>query len=484
MPQVDLLVYDVGSTYTKVSAFNHFGANLRFIGRSQAPTTVENIEIGLINAKHNLMCDLQWTEVISSHTLATSSAAGGLRMVAMGYMPRVTAKAAKEVAMSAGARVLEIISHETPVDFRLEVLQEIKPDIILLAGGTDGGDQDSLLENAEVIVNSKTHGVVIIAGNIEAQAKVEEILKRGGISSTRVPNVMPTIHELKVKPAREAIHEEFIRQITRAKGSGRLLELVSNGRVTPTPGAVLMGTELLALGTHEKKGYGNIMVIDIGGATTDVHSVLPDLTNLSKEERGLVISNEKQLSYRTVEGNLGLRVSATGIVETVGASGVLAKVGYEHLEGENLAKELQVYAQYLEKNTGHISINEKEKYFDKALAIASIEIAIKRHAGYFAQSFDPVLGIVPGTPVGRDLRKVQKVIAVGGIFAHSTKEETMEILHKSFANRGISLLPDKPEFVVDHNYQLYTIGAMAEEYPNEALDLAENNILKEANNLN
>ncbi|KJR45837.1 glutamate mutase, mutL [Desulfosporosinus sp. I2] len=151
----------------------------------------------------------------------------------------------------------------------------------------------------------------------------------------------------------------------------------------------------------------------------------------------------------------------------------MAKVG---LEGEELTKEIQVYVQYLEKNTGHICINEKEINFDKALAISAIEIAIKRHAGYLAQSFDPVLGIVPGTPVGRDLRKVQRVIAVGGIFAHSTKEEALKILHKSFADRGISLLPEKPEFVVDHNYQLYTIGAMAEEYPNEALMLAKNNI--------
>ncbi|MCB8816017.1 glutamate mutase L [Desulfosporosinus shakirovi] len=481
MPQVDLLVYDVGSTYTKVSAFKRLETNLMFMGRSQAPTTVENIELGLIKACHNLACDLQWDEITSFRTLATSSAAGGLRMVGMGYMPRVTAKAAKEVAMSAGARVLEIISHETPVDFRLEVLQEIKPDIILLAGGTDGGDQDSLLENAEVIVNSKAHSVVIIAGNTEAQAKVEEVLKIGGILTIRVPNVMPTIHELRVKPAREAIHQEFIRQITRARGLGRLLEIVSNGRVIPTPGAVLMGTELLALGTHEKEGYGNSLVIDIGGATTDVHSVLPDLANLTKEETGLVVANEKQLSYRTVEGNLGLRVSATGIVETVGASGVLAKVD---LEGEDLAEEIQAYAQYLEKNPGHISISEKELNFDKALAISAIELALKRHAGYFAQSFDPILGIVPGTPVGRDLRKVQRVIAVGGIFAHSTKEGALEILHKSFAKRGISLLPEKPEFVVDHNYQLYTIGAMAEEYPNEALALAENNILNDNKSLN
>lgn len=476
MPQVDLIVYDVGSTYTKVSTFMKDGVGFRLIGHSQAPTTVENIELGLTNARHNLALQLQWDEVVTSRILATSSAAGGLRMVAMGYMPRVTAKAAKEVAMNAGARVLEIISHETPVDFRVEILQEIKPDIILLAGGTDGGDQDSLLENAEVIVDSETKGVVIIAGNADVQPKVEEILKKGRILCKRVPNVMPTIHELNVKPAREAIHQEFIRQITRAKGLERLIEIVSNGQVIPTPGAVLMGTELIALGTRKKEGYGNMIVIDIGGATTDVHSVLPDFANLSKEEKGLVISNEKQLSYRTVEGNLGLRVSATGIVETIGVNEVLAKAG---LTGEDLAKDMLDYVQYLEKNPGHISTSEKEINFDKALAISAIEIAVKRHAGYIAQSFDPVLGIMPGTPIGRDLRKVQRVIAVGGIFVHTEKEESLEILKKAFANRGISLLPEKPEFIVDHHYQLYTIGAMAEEYPDQALDVAEKYILEE-----
>ncbi|UWG97889.1 glutamate mutase L [Dehalobacter sp. DCM] len=478
MPRVDLLVYDVGSTYTKVSAFMKEGAGYKMVGHSQAPTTVENIESGLTNACHNLAVELQWNKVEASYTLATSSAAGGLRMVAMGYMPRVTAKAAKEVAMNAGARVLEIISHETPLDFRLEVLQEIKPDIILLAGGTDGGDQDSLLENAEVIVSSKTKGVVIIAGNIQAQPAVEEILIRGRIANKRVPNVMPTIHELNVKPAREAIHQEFIRQITRAKGLEKLIETVSNGQVIPTPGAVLMGTELIAQGTHGKAGYGNVVVIDIGGATTDIHSVLPDFANLSNEEKGLVISNEKQLSYRTVEGNLGLRVSATGIVETVGTNEVLAKVG---LAGQELADELLNYVQYLEKNPAHISRDKQEIIFDHALAISAIEIALKRHAGYIAQSFDPVLGIMPGTPVGRDLRKVERVIAVGGIFVHTSKEDSMKILEKSLENRGISLLPEKPEFIVDRYYQLYTVGAMSEVFSDQALDLAEKYIL-EGNN--
>lgn len=478
MSRVDLLVYDVGSTYTKVSAFNRQEKELKFIGHSQAPTTVQNIETGLINAGSNLAHTLGWKELIPEITLATSSAAGGLRMVAMGYMPRVTAKAAKEVAMSAGARVLEIITHDTPIDFRIQVLQEIMPDIILLAGGTDGGDQNSLLENAQVIVQSKVRAVVIIAGNAQAQQQVEGILQSSGIRTIRVANVMPTIHELKVKPAREAIHREFIRQITQSKGLGKLLEMVSNQKVMPTPGAVLMGTELLALGTTEQDGLGDLLVIDIGGATTDVHSVLPELAYLSNEEKGLIISNEKQLSYRTVEGNLGLRVSATGIIETAGAIAVLAKVG---LEGKALAKELENYTRFLESEPEHISVEQKEKLFDQALAITAVEIALKRHAGYLAQSFDPVLGIIPGAPIGRDLRKVERVIGVGGIFAHSTEEHSKQILIKALENPGISLLPKTPEFIIDKNYLLYTVGAMAQEYPNEALTLALNLITNKGN---
>lgn len=468
MIKVDLLVYDVGSTYTKISAFSKEGRALKFLQRSQAPTTVSNIEIGLNNARRNLALEMGLPDINAERVLATSSAAGGLRMVAMGYMPRVTAKAAKEVAMSAGARVLEILSHDTPVDFRVQVLQEIKPDIILLAGGTDGGDEDSILENAQVIIESKVRAVVIIAGNSQAQSKVELVLSAHNVRTIRVPNVMPTIHELRVKPAREAIHQEFIRQITQAKGLGRLLEIVSNGKVMPTPGAVLMGTELLALGTPETEGLGNTMIVDIGGATTDVHSVLPDMVKLTNEEKGLVVSNEKQVSYRTVEGNLGLRVSATGIVETAGAASVLRKVG---LEGEMLERELLAYATFLEKNPEHISTG-KEKLFDKGMAITAIEIAIKRHAGYISQSFDPVMGVVPGTPVGRDLRRVERVIAVGGIFAHTTEEEASEILTKAFSNRGISLLPEAPKFFIDKRYLLYTVGALTQEYANEAFSLA------------
>ncbi|MDT8903299.1 glutamate mutase L [Anaeroselena agilis] len=466
--EANLLVYDVGSTYTKLTAFRLADGVLTYTARAQAPTTIEDIEIG-VQAARGSLAQQGVTVAAAPAIYSTSSAAGGLRMIALGYMPRVTAKAAKEVAMSAGARVLEIVNHEDPPEYRLQVLREIKPDIVLLAGGTDGGDRDSLIENARIIVQSGSKAVIIIAGNKDAQGEAADILARGGVASIRVPNVMPTIHELKVKPAREAIHEQFIKQITQAKGLHKLLDVISDQKVMPTPGAVLLGAELLAKGTYTREGVGDMLVIDIGGATTDIHSVLPELDKLTIEEKGLVVTNEKQPSYRTVEGNLGLRISATGIVEAVGPQGVLAKIGKQ---GEELQEQLLAYTAFLEKNPEHISRTETEREFDLALAAAAIEVALKRHAGYISQEFNPVMGIVPGTPLGRDLRRVRNVIAVGGIFTHRSAADKLFVLKQAFANPGISLLPTEPRFIVDENYLLYAVGVLGQKYSDACLAFA------------
>ncbi len=466
--QANLLVYDVGSTYTKVSAFVLTATGLELLARDQVPTTVADIQAGIARADAAVAAA---GVVLAADPLilATSSAAGGLRMVAMGYMPRVTAKAAKEVSMSAGARVLEIITHEDLPEYRVEILQEIKPDIILLAGGTDGGDSANLVENARYIVASRVKAVVIVAGNSQAQPIVAEILEKAAVPVRRVANVMPTIHELRVGRAREAIHEEFIKQISQARGLNKLLDVVSDRLVVPTPGAILMAAELLAGGTYAEEGVGDLVVIDIGGATTDIHSILPSLEQLAIEERGLVVTNEKQAAYRTVEGNLGLRISATGIVETVGPLGVLAKVG---LQGEELAEKLHQYTVFLEKEPEHVAAKGLEERFDQALAIAAIEVALKRHAGHLAQEYNPVMGIAPGTPMGRDLRGVKTVIAVGGIFTHAEPVQREAIVAAAMRERGISLLPEEYSVYFDRQYLLYAIGALSRRWPDIALRFA------------
>ena len=246
--------------------------------------------------------------------------------------------------------------------------------------------------------------------------------------------------------------------------------MVSDNVVMPTPGAILMAAELIAGGTYQEEGVGDLIVIDIGGATTDIHSILPSLENLSIEERGLVVTNEKQPAYRTVEGNLGLRISATGIVETVGPLGVLAKIGEE---GEAPAEALRAYAERLEREPDHIAENDRERRFDRALAIAAMEVALKRHAGYIAQEFNPVMGIAPGTPMGRDLRGVSTIIAVGGIFTHASPEERTLLVEGALKERGISLLPEEYRIHFDHDYLLYAIGALSRKDADMALRFAK-----------
>lgn len=463
--EANLVMYDVGSTYTKVSAFVMDKSGLKLLTSSQVPTRVDDIYHGIGDADRAVE-EAGHTLAMDRLTLSTSSAAGGLRMVAMGYMPRVTAKAAKEVAMNAGARVLEIITHEDPAEYRVEILREIRPDIILLAGGTDGGDRQNLLENASLIVTSGIEATVIIAGNVVVQPEVERILGEAALPCKRVVNVMPTIHELKVEGARNAIHGEFIKQISFGKGLQRLVEITSDGAVIPTPGAILMAAELLACGTFEEEGVGDLLVIDLGGATTDIHSILPSLEELALEEKGLVVTNEKQKAYRTVEGNLGMRISATGIVETVGPKGVLQRV-VDH--GEVEEQSLNRYVTFLEQNPEHIAQGDMERGLDLALATTAIEVALKRHAGFVAQEYNPVMGITPGTPMGRDLRAVKTVIAVGGIFSHSTKKEREQVVLAALENRGISLLPEFFNIYFDTSYLFYGIGLLATKHPDRAL---------------
>lgn len=453
MARCQIIVFDIGSTYTKIVAYGEEG----FLARSQAPTTVDNVEIGINQAWAQLRTLLEDKKLTPEMIFATSSAAGGLRMVALGYMPRVTAKAAKEVSMASGAKVLEIVSQEENYDYRLEILKETSPDIILLAGGTDGGNEESLLENAQIIIDSEVQAVVIIAGNQQIQPKVAALLKSAGYRIKRVPNVMPTIHQLVVKPARAAIHAEFIRQITRAKGLRVILEKITNQTVIPTPGAVLMAAELLAKGNYEEEGLGNLIVIDLGGATTDIHSIIPDLEKIKDEEKGLIVSNEKQVAYRTVEGNLGMRVSVTGIVETVGEKHILSQI-----DGLDLVEEFRAYVEKINQDPEYIAKNQPEYLFERALAICAIEVALKRHAGYISQEFEPIMGTIPGTPVGRDLRRVKSVIAVGGIFAHLPVGEVKAIIEQAFAHPGISLLPKKFDIYYDQNYALFSIGVLAE----------------------
>ncbi len=453
MSKAEFMVIDIGSTFTKLRVFK----DAVCLAGTQVPTTLHNIVEGITSGQRELQETYDVSE--ASKTIATSSAAGGLRMVAMGYMTRVTAKAAKEVAMNAGARVLEVISQDHDAEYRVEILREINPDIVLLGGGADSGDETSLQDNAEVLVQSGIKTKVILSGNKKAQPYAADILEQSGIEYVRVPNIMPTIHELVVKEARAAIHREFIKQITHAEGTKHLMKLLTNKTVTPTPGAVLMGAELMARGIGEDDRPEGLLVIDLGGATTDIHSILPRLEEMPIEEKGLIVSNEKHAVYRTVEGNLGMRVSAEGILEIMEPAELLKR---KNLHGEDKAVRFKEYIDRVSKKTSYIPQDSEEEIFERLLAEAAVEIALKRHAGYFCQDANPVMGIVPGMPVGRDLRDVKKVICVGGYFQNDINAGG-QIVRSVLRNRGVSLLPDENavEIKSDGKYILFAAGAIS-----------------------
>lgn len=465
--KANTIVFDIGSTYTKAVAYHLVKGQLTWLGSGQSATTLEDVAIGARQAEEMVFAQgIGFDQMVNRYS--SCSAAGGLRMVAMGYMPKVTAKAAKEVAMTAGARVMEVISVDEPPEYREEVLHEIRPDIILLAGGTDNGDETSALENARIICKVKGKAMVIVACNRNAQKKVAKLLDEAGISNVRVPNIIPTIHELNTKQAREAIHSQFINQIVNARGVKNFCETLNNKAVIPTPGAIFCASELLAKGLYSRSGLGSLMLIDIGGATTDIHSAIPELEELKLEERGLVINNEKQFSYRTVEGNLGMRVSANGVLEAIGAQ-TLRKLIDQSIEVSDA--EIIDYIEKVEEMTDYIPQNENEKKIDQVIAIGAIHLAIRRHAGMYAKEDDAVMGVMAGTAIGRDLRHIKNIVCAGGVFVNVTDEDRETIIQGAFENPGNSLLPiDKPRVVFDDHYLMFSLGVLSKWFPDEVLD--------------
>ena len=135
---------------------------------------------------------------------------------------------------------------------------------------------------------------------------------------------------------------------------------------------------------------------------------------------------------------------------------------------------MKKYCDYAEKNTEYLPVSENEKLFDNLLAETAIEISLKRHAGYITQEYDSIMGIIPGMPVGRDLRKVKNIIGVGGFLVHGNPKKAKGIIRKALERPGFSLLPEKPDIIIDENYLLYAAGAISQIDNEYAFNLLKN----------
>ncbi|MGL4797687.1 MAG: glutamate mutase L, partial [Paraclostridium sp.] len=333
--KVDVLVAEIGSTTTVVNAFDDIDSDKpKFVGQGQAPTTVfegGDVRNGLEGAIKDLSKKLGVDNIEYTDMLATSSAAGGLKMTVHGLVYDMTAKAAKEAALGAGA----IIHKVTAGKLRrtdLKDIENIKPNIILIAGGVDYGERDTAIYNAEMIANLNLNIPVIYAGNIENQEEMKLIFEDTNYQLYLVDNVYPKIDVLNVEPTRNVIQDAFEKHITHAPGMKYVKEMV-NGHIVPTPGAVMEATKML------NKYIGDLIVLDVGGATTDLHSVTEGNEAISR-----IMINPEPLAKRTVEGDLGVYVNMKNIVELIGK--------------ENLEKELGLNIDEMMSN--HIPIPKTE----------------------------------------------------------------------------------------------------------------------------
>jgi len=456
------LAIDFGSTYTKVVAIDV--GNESVLGVVQAPTTVDDVTAGLGRALDLLEATTGFKGRDSSIRVACSSAAGGLRMVAIGLVPDLTAEAAKLAALGAGAKVVRVYSYELTAQDTREIVR-IAPDMIMLAGGTDGGDRRVILANAATLAGLAPRVPIVVCGNRAVTAEVRRILDAAGCTVETVDNVLPELGRLNVDPAREAIRRIFMERITHAKGLDKAEEFV--GRIAmPTPMAVLEGARLLADGRAGEPGYGDLVVVDVGGATTDVHSIsIGAPSNPRMVPRGL----PEPYAKRTVEGDLGIRVNAPTILDSAGANAVSAAVAAELAEDF-----LRAHVQQLARDTEYVPRKAWEHEVDAALAGIAVDLAMARHAGRVETLHTPD-GPLP-LLYGKDLSKVRTVVATGGVFAHGSLPGRILPGARYRAERPLSLRPVDPAFLIDARYILFAAGLIGPAAPAAMIRIMKRNL--------
>ncbi|MDD4194290.1 MAG: glutamate mutase L, partial [Acholeplasmataceae bacterium] len=304
------LLVDFGSTFTKLTAIDLELEDI--IATSKAITTVEtNIIDGFTVAYEKLMTSIGKT-ITFEKTIACSSAAGGLKMAAIGLVEELTTEAARRVCLGAGAKVELVLSHHINRS-EVQAIKDKKIDIILLAGGANGGNKECVIHNAKILAESDIIAPIVFAGNKDASDEIEDILSKTNKTFFMCENVMPKLNQLNIEDAKNRIKDIFVKNIIEAKGIKKIEEKIDQV-ILPTPNAVLMAAELLSKGYDEEKGLGELMIADIGGATTDIYSMSD---GLPKQMNAILSGLEEPYAKRTVEGDLGMRYSALGVVQTM-----------------------------------------------------------------------------------------------------------------------------------------------------------------------
>lgn len=449
---------DIGSTWTKGAAFRRVGSELELLRRAVLPTTVNNLADGFFRVLDELIdapgarhpADLVRRGDI--RLCYSSSAKGGLAVAALGIVPEMTLETAKIAAYSAGAKLTRVLSYRlTRSDIRS--LEESPPDILLFAGGTDGGNSEYVLANAQALAQSALCCSIVYAGNRSVRDEVSELLAHKDFIA--VDNVLPEVDEPNPDPAREAMRAIFLSKIVKGKGLDTIIERTGIEPL-PTPYAVYEYAKHIR---RYVPGWENFILLDMGGATTDVYSAHRESPGGGTVLRGLPEPDVK----RTVEGDLGMRVSAAAAAVS-GKALIAAALAQQ---GCGLA-DFATYIERVSQQPAYLPQDEQGRDFDAILAGACVAHACARHAGRSHDVYTPDGWV--RVQVGRDLTEVTRVIGSGGWLSKVASFDPQPWLAQMQVDaKGKSVLvPATIDYHRDEDYLIPLLANAAQMFPEAA----------------
>ncbi len=450
--KIDVLVFEIGSTTTLVNAFNGIGGDSPvFLGQGQAPTSVleGDVRIGLSSAIADLENNLGAAHIEYGSAFATSSAAGGLRMTVHGLIYDMTVKAAQAAALGAGA-IIKLATAGKMTEYDISDIKAISPNLILIAGGTDYGERETAIYNARLIAASGLKTPVIYGGNIQNRHIMEDIFSVSGNPLYITENVYPQLDFLNIEPARKIIHSVFEEHIVSAAGMEHIRDMVA-GSIIPTPGAVMEAAQLLY------NELGDLAVIDIGGATTDVHSV-----TAGSDEIASIQTTPEPFAKRTVEGDLGLYVNAHNLIDLIAA--------------DKLSKELDIDVPSVMAHYMPIPQTAEQFRLTHRLCLEAGRTSVERHAGSLRYIYTP-----RGRQTiaeGKDLTRIKYLIGTGGAL---TRLPNRALIMRKIADcneAGLLLFP-KPSaltLLYDNDYIMASLGVLGKHHPEAAIRLLKKSL--------
>ena len=461
LPRHAVLI-DFGSTFTKL-VVAETGSGRLLLSTRVASTVKSDATIGLeqcFAAARELLGESAFADAAK---LASSSAAGGLRMAVVGLSQTLSAKAGRQAACGAGAKILRTCAGALTAE-EVAALSALPLELLLFTGGYEGGGTATLLHNARLLAASELRCPLIYAGNSAAAAEVRAILTLGGKECFLAENIIPRVGALAAESAEAIIRAIFMERIVAMKGLSAVLPRFDQP-LLPTPAVVLAAGELLACGCDGAEGVGSALLFDVGGATTDVYSFCDPATHGGAKQIGAADAFAK----RTVEGDLGLRESSNSLLCEAGVDWLVKQSGLS-------AQIIEAGVASRVANNHCIATDESARALDTALTAAAVRLAARRHCG----RLEPVLAAgVRTVQLGKDLSAVPTVIGTGGPLALNDDPRRLLsfALRDSAAEEGV-LLPARARFLLDREYVFFAAGLLRACDPAGALRLMRHSLVK------